>query len=109
MRDGARRSPSLLRSVGSSGESLAPAAVRRNGESCVVSWLERVGLNRSGVTVWASAGIPVSAVSATQGNSARKAPARLDRPLAGPAITIKILQRIHLLGRRAPNRGGKRR
>jgi hypothetical protein len=29
------------------------ALVRRNGESADVIWLERVGLNRSGVTVWA--------------------------------------------------------
>src|ERR1700736_1643154 len=109
MRDGARLSPSLLRSVGSSGGSLLSAAVRRSGESGVVSWLERVGLNRSGVTVWALARVPVRAVSARQGNSARKRATRHDRPLAGPAITIKILQRIHLLGRRASNRGGKRR
>src|SRR5882757_8295570 len=56
----------------------------------------------SGVSVWARARVPPSAVSARQGNSARKALARLVRPLAGPDTTIKIPQRNHLLVRRVP-------
>jgi hypothetical protein len=43
-----------------------------------------------------------NAISPRHGNSARKALTRLRRPLAGPDITIKLLQRIHTLGDRVP-------
>jgi hypothetical protein len=73
--------------------------VRRSGESGPMDLLEGFELNKSEVTVWALAH-PPERVSARQGNSARKAIARHLRPLAGPAITTKIPQQIHLLRRR---------
>jgi hypothetical protein len=67
--------------------SFASAAVRRSGESGDVTWLVRVELNRSGVTVCALAAVPDSAISARHGKAARKTRARLFRPVAGLAIT----------------------
>src|SRR6266568_3198150 len=113
MREGARAPLSLSRSLASLAASLvlslASAAVRRNGESGVAIWLERAGLNRSGVTVWAWARVAPEALSARHGNSARKIAARLTRPLAGPRPTMQILQQIHILVRRVPSGRGKRR
>jgi arabinose-5-phosphate isomerase len=54
------------------------------------------------VTVWARAGVPSKAISASHGKAARKTFTRLLRPLAGPAITMKILQRIHTLADQVP-------
>ena len=86
MRDGARVSLSLSRSRASLAASevlsLASAVVRRNGESGVVIWLERVGLNRSGVTVWACATAALDRVSARHG----KARGRQSRAQIGPLL-----------------------
>src|SRR5580765_476636 len=106
MREGAGVSPSLSRSRASLAASevlsLASAVVRRNGESSVVIWLERVGLNRSDVTVWACASGAPDRVSARHGKSARKAVARPDWPPTGPAPTIELPQQLHRLPRRVP-------
>jgi len=67
--------------------SFASAAVRRRGESGDVTWLVRVELNRSGVTVCAVAAVPDSATSTRHGKAARKTRARLFRPVAGLALT----------------------
>jgi phage head maturation protease len=67
--------------------SFASAAVRRSGESGDVTWLVRVELKSSDVTVCALAAVPDSAISARHGKAARKARARLFRPNAGLAIT----------------------
>src|SRR5437764_13206519 len=82
--------------------SLVSAAVRRSGESGAITWLLRAGLNRSGVTVWAWAEVPQRAISARHGKAARRMIARPNRPLAGPAITIKLLQQRQLLTGRTP-------
>jgi hypothetical protein len=66
--------------------SFASAAVRRSGESGEVTWLVRVELNRSDVTVCALAAVPDSAINARHGKAARKARARLFRPIAGLAL-----------------------
>src|SRR5258708_29925007 len=100
MRDGAGFSLSASRSPGLLRGSLVSAAVRRSGESGVRIWLLRVGLKRSGVTVWACAAVPRRAISARHGKAARRIIARLLRPLAGPAITIKLLQQRQILIRR---------
>src|SRR4029453_5553300 len=89
IRDGAALPRSC--SFGLLSGSFASAAVRRSGESGDVTWLVRVELNRSGVTVCACAAVPDSPISARHGKAARKARARLFRPIAGPAITIEIL------------------
>src|SRR5438105_2030221 len=109
MRDGAGLSLSLSRIFGLLRGSLVSAAVRRSGESGAASWLLRVGLNRSGVTVWACAGVPLREISARHGKAARRIVPRLDRPLAGPAITMKLLQQRQILIGRAPNTPEKRR
>jgi hypothetical protein len=51
------------------------------------------------VTVCALAAVPDNAISARHGKAARKTRARLFRPVAGPAITIEILQQKQLLDR----------
>jgi hypothetical protein len=73
------------------------------GDSAEISWLLRVGLNRSGVTVWAFAAVPGKAINARHDKTARKAVARPVRPHAGPAITMKILQQRQILAGRLPN------
>src|SRR6266702_6464028 len=103
MRDGAGLSLSLSRSFGGLKGSLVSAAVRRSGESGVAIWLLRVGLNRSGVTVWACAKVPRRAISIRYGKAARKMIARPNRPLAGPAIKMKLLQQRQILIERTPN------
>jgi hypothetical protein len=62
--------------------------------------------------LWACAGVWSKAISAAQlnvrrvsvrhGNDARELDARSRRPVTGPDITIKILQRIQSLGDQAP-------
>ena len=69
--------------------SFVSAAVRRSGESGEVTWLVRVELNRSGVTVCADAAVPVRTISARHGKAARKTRARLFRPVAGLALTTR--------------------
>ena len=54
---------------------------------------QRLGLRRT---------VIATAISARHANSARKVVARLRRPLAGPVITIEILQQIHTLADRVP-------
>src|SRR5947209_2291516 len=107
MRDGAGLSLSASCSFGLLSGSLVSAAVRRSGESGAASWLLRVGLNRSGVTVWAWAAVPLKEISARlstrHGKAARRIVPRLKRPLAGPAITMKLLQQRQILIGRAPN------
>src|ERR1700688_1195899 len=91
MRDGAGLSSSRRRAapVASPVWLWAPAVVRRNGESADVIRLERVGLNRSYVTVWASALAPLKAISTRHDKAAPRDSAHRPRTLAGPAITIK--------------------
>src|SRR5882757_5072087 len=105
MRDGAIRSLSRRRAslAASPVLSLASAPVRRSGESGAEIWLLRVGLNRSVVTVWACVAVPRRAISTRHGNAARRIVPRLNRPLAGPAITMKLLQQRQILIGRAPN------
>src|SRR3954463_442261 len=107
MRDGAGLSLSASGSFGGLEGFLASASVRRSGESCARVWLLRVGLNRSGVTVWACAVVPSRAISARpsvrHGKAAPRMIARPTRPPAGPAITMKLLQQRQMLIGRAPN------
>src|SRR3984885_6461230 len=76
--------------------------VLRNGISCGETKPPGTGRNRSGVSVWACATPCSNAISARHAKAARKIVARLRRPLAGPVITIKILQQIHTLADRVP-------
>lgn len=83
--------------------SLASAVVRRNGESGVMIWLERVGLNRSGVTVWAAqaGGAPDRVMQ--HGKSAESSRAPRLALLDPPPRQNWLPQQLHRLPRRVPS------
>jgi hypothetical protein len=87
LRDGAGLVLFLSPSFDPSSGSFVSAAVRRSGESGDITWLVRVVLNRSAVTVCALAAGTDSAINTRHGKAAPKTRARLFRPVAGPALT----------------------
>src|SRR3954468_10860195 len=69
-------------------------AVRRVGSVSGEAKPPRLGLNRSGVRLWAATGLLSSTASSRHGKAAaRKAYARLLRPLPGGDPTIELPQR----------------
>src|SRR6185312_1233604 len=70
---------------------------RLSGAICRV----RRGLNKSGVTDCALALVSPRAISTRQAKAARKSCARGFRPRAGGAITMRKLQRNHILRRQS--------
>src|SRR5882724_8885251 len=80
--------------------------VRRSGDSCGDTKPSRTGRSKAAVSVWAWAKRTSNATSARtnarHGDTGRKDLARLQRPLAGPEITIKIPQPNHSFKRRVP-------
>src|SRR5947209_1170887 len=114
MRDGAGVSRLLRGSaLGSGGIGIASddacgtPAVRRVGSVSGEAKPPRPGLNRSGVRLWAATGLPSSTVSSRHGKAARKAYARLLRPLPGGDPTVEILQQNQLLRGQTPaNKAG---
>src|SRR3954470_1287424 len=109
MRDGAGVSRLLRGSaLGSGGIGIASddacgtPAVRRVGSVSGEAKPPRPGLNRSGVRLWAATGLLSSAVSSRHGKAARKAYARLLRPLPGGDPTTELLQRNQILRRQPP-------
>jgi hypothetical protein len=76
---------------------LAFSLVRRSGESWGARKPSRTGRNISEVNVCAGVSGAPRAISAGHAKKARKAIARLRRPVAGPDFTTRIPQRIHAL------------
>jgi hypothetical protein len=77
--------------------SLELSLVLRSGESWGARKPSRTGRSKSEVSVCASASGAPKAISAGHAKKAPKTNTRLQRPVAGPDITVRIPQRIHTL------------
>src|SRR4029079_265209 len=108
MREGARR-PSSARIPPPSPcppPSLAFSLALRNGRSWDVTKPSRTGRNISEVSVWAEVSAAAKTISTGHARAARKAIARLRRPVAGPGVTIGIPHQFHTLDVPFQNRAG---
>src|SRR3954464_13843461 len=95
-----------MASAGFSGVTVLPvSSTLRSGESCGGRKPSRTGRIRSEVKVWADAPW-FRPISTRHAETARKSPARLWRPVAGPDFTIGKLQHYQNLGGEVPSRCG---